>query len=643
MNYMADGDVRGRVAAVFFDLGDTVGTATLIGSPPQLNTFDVFPFVPGLLADLQAKRLRLGVISNTGSERAPAINAVLEPTGLLAQLDPALLVYSADEGVTKASPEIFERAAARVGQPGGGCLFVGESAAERAVAASAGWNVCPHPLLVGEVLAGQQLQFVRLTVSTGHIASPWQEQLRMRAFAPQHFAGPGGTVVYGLTSQRVALELIAMQFGVELLGPPDLPQAADLFLLRDDLARQTGFLAPANDATSVFASTGAAHLILSASDEGLVIAVPPDVDRGVDAFHFDSARHGHTLKLTPDALLWETEPPTAEMATAALGPAPLPPEVAAEFARIDATALARTVERYSGQRALDGSAEGGARVKSRHILEEGNARAVDQLVADLDAAGQRRFRVRRHSFSHAGRTLENVEAELAGASPELVLVTAHLDSTAGSEPGYDPRNDPAPGADDDASGVAAVLAVAECLASLTTDVRLNRTVRFVLFNAEEQGLVGSRAYARRSKSRVELIVAVWQMDMIGFNRDAPRKWELHVGFEVSAAVEAQSLALAGRLAALASQAAPSLPPPQLHGSNSPVGDPASGRSDHASFQAYGYPACLVSEDFFIDAPGGPAADSNPNYHRAADTAIDPAYAADLARVVAAAAWASAIA
>lgn len=402
-----------------------------------------FPFVPGVLADLHAKRLRLGVISNTGSERAPDINAVLEPTGLLAQLDPALLVYSADEGVTKASPEIFERAAARVGQPAGRCLFVGESAAERAVAASAGWNVCPHPLLVGEVLAGQQLQFVRLTVSAGHIASPWQEQLRMRAFAPQHFAGPGGTVVYGLTSRRVALELIAMQFGVELLGPPDLPQAADLFLLRDDLARHTGFLAPAGDVTSVFASTGAAHLVLSATNEGLVVAVPPDVDRGVDAFHFDSARHGHALKLTPDALLWETEPPTAEPATAALGPAPLPPEVAAEFARIHAAALARTVERYSGQRALDPS------------------------------------------------------------------------------------------------------------------------------------------------------------------RDAPRKWELHAGFEVSAAVKAQSLALAALLAALAPQAAPSLPPPQRHGSNSPVGDPASGRSDHASFQAYGYPACLVSEDFFIDAPAGP--------------------------------------
>jgi bacterial leucyl aminopeptidase len=133
---MTNTNDHGGIAAVFFDLGDTLGTATVGGQPPQLIRFDVFPFIPGVLADLQAQGLRLGVISNTGGEKAPAMNAVLQPTGLLARLDPALLVYSADEGVTKASPEIFNRAATRTGQSAGRCLFVGEDAAERAVAAS---------------------------------------------------------------------------------------------------------------------------------------------------------------------------------------------------------------------------------------------------------------------------------------------------------------------------------------------------------------------------------------------------------------------------------------------------------------------------------------------------------------------------
>lgn len=285
-------------AAVFFDLGDTLGTATVGGSPPRLTGFDVFTFVPGILADLQARGLRPGVISNTGSEKAAAMNAVLAPTGLLVRLDAALLLFSGEEGVTKASPEIFKRAASRAGVPPAECLFVGEDAAERAVAAAAGWQVCPHPLLVGEVLAGQQLRFARLTVPPADAASAWRAELQKRPFVPQHFAGPGGTTVYGLTSQRVAVELMNMRFAVELLGEPDLPAATDLYLLRDDLARTTGFLSADGEATRVFAA--AARLIVSSTAEGVIAAVPPTVERGVDAFHFDSARHGHTLKLVPE-------------------------------------------------------------------------------------------------------------------------------------------------------------------------------------------------------------------------------------------------------------------------------------------------------------------------------------------------------
>ena len=219
----------------------------------------------------------------------------------------------------------------------------------------------------------------------------------------------------------------------------------------------------------MFASAGAEHLVLSATADGLVVAVPPDVDRGVDAFHFDSARHGHTLKMTPDPLLWETAPPTAGPTAAALAP-PTSPAGGGRGIRPNRPG-GDDDEQLSGTAGSERSTarEGATRVKSRHILEDGNARAVDQVVADLECAGQGRFQVRRHPFSHAGRTLQNVEAELVGASPELVLVTAHLDSTAGSEPGYDPRNDPAPGADDDASGVAGVLAVAERFATLTAD------------------------------------------------------------------------------------------------------------------------------------------------------------------------------
>lgn len=165
------------IAAVFFDLGDTLGTATISGQPPRLARFDLFPFVlpsgdqPGVLDPLRNRGLRLGVISNTGSDGASAINAVLQPTGLLDHLDLRLLIYSADEGVTKASPEIFHKAAARAGLPDAQCLFVGESPNERDVAASVGWKVCPHPLLVQETLDGESLRFVRGDLATDLVAA----------------------------------------------------------------------------------------------------------------------------------------------------------------------------------------------------------------------------------------------------------------------------------------------------------------------------------------------------------------------------------------------------------------------------------------------------------------------------------------
>ncbi|MDR6859874.1 M20/M25/M40 family metallo-hydrolase [Variovorax guangxiensis] len=627
------------IRAVFFDLGDTLGEASSEGDPPRLVRFDAFPYAPEVLAQLQARGLRCGIISNTGDARGAEVEAVVAPTGLLDRIDPALRLYSADEGVTKASPEIFDRAAACAGVSGAECVFVGEDSLERHVALTTGWRVCPHPQLVFEVLDGEALQFVRLTVPPALAHSAWRETLRLRAVVPLHASGPNGTIVVALTSQRVMLELVTMQFAVELLGTPGLPQATDLFLLRDDIGRQTGFLKTQGDAAQVFARPAARALMLSANAQGVLAAVPADLQDGIDALHFDHARHGHTLKLMPDPLLW-AEPAEASYGATGFAPPAVPGPVKEELNRIDADAITASVERYAGQRALDGS-NAGARIRSRHILSPDNARAVRQLVADLTAAGAGALQVHRHAFSHAGRTLHNVEAELRGASSELVLVTAHLDSSAAFEAGFDPRRDPAPGADDDASGVAAVLAVAECFSRLAAAGTPKRTVRFVLFNAEEQGLIGSRAYARRCKARGEAIAAVWQMDMIGFNDDEPRKWELHVGHEASAAVEERSALLADLLIGVVPQVASELPAPAVFRSDGPVGDPAAERSDHAAFHAHGFAACLASEDFFVDSPAGAPADANPHYHGPGDLVIDAAYASDIARAVSAAAWLSA--
>jgi leucyl aminopeptidase len=131
------------------------------------------------------------------------------------------------------------------------------------------------------------------------------------------------------------------------------------------------------------------------------------------------------------------------------------------------------------------------------------------------------------------------------------------------------------------------------------------------------------------------------MDMIGFDVLPERTFELHAGFTPSLAVESRSLALAQMIGELVPQVSPSLPAPQLY----PAGgepDPAERRSDHYSFQLHGHTACLASEDLFAGpGSGAPPAEMNPDYHLPTDAAINPGYAADIARAVIAAAWVTA--
>ncbi len=83
---------------------------------------------------------------------------------------------------------------------------------------------------------------------------------------------------------------------------------------------------------------------------------------------------------------------------------------------------------------------------------------------------------------------QNLIAEFPGHGPELVLVGAHHDTQAAS-----------PGADDNATGAAAVLELARLLSGLAP---LRRTVRLASFGAEEQLSVGSAQYVRRHRAEL---------------------------------------------------------------------------------------------------------------------------------------------
>ncbi len=218
-----------------------------------------------------------------------------------------------------------------------------------------------------------------------------------------------------------------------------------------------------------------------------------------------------------------------------------------------------------------------------------------------------------------------------------MIVGCHLDSTASRASGYNPAVDPAPGVDDDASGIAATLSLARYLWGFRGT--LPHTVRFCFFNAEEHGLVGSRAYAAMLKAADAPIRAVVCSDMIGYNSDAQRLFEVHAGY-TNAAVRDISVPLADTIASWAGSLG-ALAPAQIYrgtnggsGSDRNVFDGAINRSDHAAFHEQGYPAVVVSEDFFVNLASEPGADPNPNYHDEDDLVIDSAYAADITCAVA---------
>jgi len=106
---------------------------------------------------------------------------------------------------------------------------------------------------------------------------------------------------------------------------------------------------------------------------------------------------------------------------------------------------------------------------------------------------------------------ENVIGERRGSErpDEVVIIGGHMDSVSES-----PLTD-APGAEDNASGAATALAAAAAFRNLS----FKRTVRYVTFAGEENGLFGSTAYAEYCAQRGEKIIAFLNADMVSYDEE----------------------------------------------------------------------------------------------------------------------------
>jgi Zn-dependent M28 family amino/carboxypeptidase len=197
-------------------------------------------------------------------------------------------------------------------------------------------------------------------------------------------------------------------------------------------------------------------------------------------------------------------------------------------------------------------------------------------------------------FTYGVNTYYNVIAVLPGSSTrsdQVYLVGAHYDSVGN------------PGADDNASGVAGVLAAAQVL----SQYHFEATLVFAAFDREEQGLIGSWNYS--SQHHNDDINGMVSLDMIANNNDNNL-----ASIYGRAASDPIKQALSEAIALYGNGLVPAI------GGDVPA-------SDHAPFEANGFQACLLIEGNYSN---------NGNYHQPSDTVdtagyIDYAYATEMTR------------
>ena len=233
--------------------------------------------------------------------------------------------------------------------------------------------------------------------------------------------------------------------------------------------------------------------------------------------------------------------------------------------------------------------------------------AEDHVAQELGAAG---LRVERQLFTYRGAEYHNVLGTLEGSDPELpwVVVGAHFDSVARS-----------PGADDNASGVAAMLEAARLLSRHD----LAATVQFVGFNLEEMQSIlgpfriGSRAYARRLRERGQALAGALVLEMLGFT--GPRQVvpaavrlvkRIPRTGNFLAAVGGGDAGSSALLCAFARAAEGIVPVVTLAVPLRGWAVPDTRRSDNARFWDEGYPALMITDTAEL---------RNPHYHRSSDT------------------------
>ena len=223
----------------------------------------------------------------------------------------------------------------------------------------------------------------------------------------------------------------------------------------------------------------------------------------------------------------------------------------------------------------------------------------DYLAEEFSRLG---LDVVRHPFQAFGRTYCNVIGTVRGQQDVSTLIlAAHYDTVEGS-----------PGADDNASALAVLVEVAHHIGSHPCQ----RPIQFIAFCLEEEGLLGSRAYAAHLVAMRQSVCGALVLECVGYARDEEGSQKTPPGVPIAVPSVGNFLAVIGNHASAGLTNSVS----QAMGQHMPIvplvvpgnGEllPDTRRSDHTSFWEQGFPAVMLTDT---------ANFRNPHYHRPTDT------------------------
>ncbi len=221
--------------------------------------------------------------------------------------------------------------------------------------------------------------------------------------------------------------------------------------------------------------------------------------------------------------------------------------------------------------------------RNRYSTGDSCRAAAQWIKTKLNAYGCDTVILENHTSGHAPNVI-GIKYGTRGQRNPYAIVCGHFDSYAATN---------APGADDNASGTAAVIEAAR----VTQGYRFTNDLRFIAFSGEEFGLYGSDYYATQARNRGDSILGVINFDMIGYVDAAPEYLDLvtKIANPPCGPFSAWFTAVADTYTTLRCST-------QMVSDNQ--------NSDHGPFWSNGYVAFCGIEDFWP---------TNPHYHTSHDS------------------------